>query len=147
MTRHRVAPGSPPAWLAPHVVDEGALDLGDESIPYYVVARSLAPNLPYFAGFPSVLFISEDVPVDARESVLIHEVTCLRDKTPGHCRRALDVELALVPPDRLRAYAAMRVEFLTALLASGQAGALAPEITETLAALRVVDVALAAQRT
>ncbi len=78
---------------------KGKFGHNDKEYDYYVLNKSFAPNLPYFAGFPDeALIISEDVPVEFHEHIFSHEIGCNKDPIRNECCiRATRKEIESVP--------------------------------------------------
>lgn len=63
------------AWLLDHKTGDGFLSYSDKGFPYWIIEAQIE-GMTYLAGYPDGerLFVSETVPAEYREFVLIHEI-------------------------------------------------------------------------
>jgi len=113
-------PNTKPEWIKNNEVGSGEIELEGKKIPYTILKKELAPELPGFLGFfeGEHLFISEEVPEKFREPQLIHEIiefTELKGKK-GRCVESLKRELSIVPEEIKKEYLEYRRDFFAKLV-------------------------------
>ncbi len=99
---------------------EETAEIGESKFTYFIMPQELNPNLVHFVWQCSnaqtgVFGISDSVPQLYRPFAVYHEI--LESKMSGEdkCRRALEMELKLVPQEIKRDYALMRSNFFKQL--------------------------------
>jgi len=112
-------PNDKPEFIANNTVQTEELKYKGKTIPYSVLKKEVALDLPGFLGYANGhLFISEEVPENFRNPQLIHEYiefVELKDEK-DRCLQASKRELEYVPDELKESYLEYREDFFARLV-------------------------------
>lgn len=109
-----------PYYIIKNEINMEEIEYKDKKIPYTILKKEFAPQLPGFLWYPDgeYLFISEEVPEKFRKPQLIHEIvefTELKGQK-GRCLKALKTELLEVEEAIKKEYIEYRTDFFARLI-------------------------------
>ena len=132
-----IDPATIPPWLKPKWDGRiRTVTIYSTIYEYLVVSRTLEPAPRYFASFNRDAnlppFISDEVPPEWHLPMMAHEIyeAVHLARRPHRCSRALELELHLVPANRLGEYLAFRETVFDQLLHFFTRGASGGETTD-----------------